>query len=238
MRFAVLAALCLGACSHRPATAAHALPPSAVAEVELLPSGFEAGPSVRASCRRTTRLPIADSTLSDVDCSIARLSRLLRARAGEQGAALLVGRRCRGGRGEGAKLSCSAALGYAPPAAHPEPAAWSPAPSPEQVLDLDEPRPAEADQIRVSFSLESHSPGSRRLTRGYAAVAETHVPSVGRSRLGQVSASCEDCRQESLRYALRVTAGRAGAGEVTSVACFREDAGLRCVGVALVPWSS
>jgi hypothetical protein len=74
--------------------------------------------------------------------------------------------------------------------------------------------------------------------RRYDLVEETHFPSVGRAQLGQVSASCASCDALSLRYALRVTAGRAGAGEVTAVKCFRDSAAQQCVATALAPWSS
>jgi hypothetical protein len=112
-----------------------------------------------------------------------------------------------------------------------------PAPSAEQVLDLDEPRPQDADLIRVGFA--PVSPGKGPLApRSYDGVAETRVASVGPGVLGQVSARCEACDPSALRHALRVAAGRVGAGEVTAVKCFQDDGAARCIATALVPWSS
>ncbi|HYJ07715.1 MAG TPA: hypothetical protein VEX18_01865, partial [Polyangiaceae bacterium] len=110
-----------------------------------------------------------------------------------------------------------------------------PAPSAAQVLDLDEPHPRQSAQIRVSFL-----PSTRRAhlpSRSYHRVDETAQPSVGRALVGQVSARCDDCEARSLRHALRITAGRVGAGEVASVRCFVDDDSQRCVGTALEPWS-
>jgi hypothetical protein len=103
------------------------------------------------------------------------------------------------------------------------------------VLDLDEPYPRQSARIRVSFLPEGEA--SRAAPRAYHRVDETHWPSVGRALVGQVSARCADCDALSLRHALRVTAGRMGAGEVASVRCFQDDGDQRCVGTALEPWS-
>ena len=78
----------------------------------------------------------------------------------------------------------------------------------------------------------------RMAPRDYAAVEETQLPSVGRQQLGQISARCGGCDASTLRYALRVTAGHVGAGEVASVRCFQDGGELRCVATALAPWSS
>jgi hypothetical protein len=75
-------------------------------------------------------------------------------------------------------------------------------------------------------------------SRAYDRVAETRVASVGRDVLGQLSARCDGCDPSRLRHALRVTAGRVGAGEVSQVSCFQDDGTARCVAIALVPWSS
>jgi len=105
-------------------------------------------------------------------------------------------------------------------------------------MDLDEPRPQEAEQIRVAYVPTQLGSSAVFAPRDYAEVAETQLPSVGRSELGQVEARCVGCDAIRLRHALRVTAGHVGAGEVTAVKCFQDDGGLRCVATALTPWSS
>lgn len=237
MRSALLI-LVLSACGSAPRTTPGSLRPSDVAEHAALPPGYELGERLSEQCSGTGGFRvIREERLADVDCSSERLSRTLRARAAERGSRMLIGKSCRVQGGERYKVHCSAslgepssrvALGSGPP---PEAA---PAPSPAQVLDLDEPRPQDGAAIRVSFQPQ---PRARRLApRSYDRVAETPRASVGRRDLGQVSARCDGCDDEALRHALRVTAGRMGAGEVASVRCF-EDEGQRCVATALEPWS-
>jgi hypothetical protein len=211
--------------------------PSEVTELSELPEGYSAGESLKASCRKAPRgQAFDDEALWNVDCSFVRLSRVLRARAGELSAKLIFGKSC---RGRGRQLDCSARVarpGSAVPFTAPGVGVGRPAPSPSEVQDLDEPRPQDGEQVRVGF----RPSGARSLpARNYDAVAETAWPSVGRSELGQVSARCDaGCSDFSLRHALRVTAAHVGAGEVSRVACFAEGEGRRCVAIALVPWSS
>lgn len=216
------------------------LPPSEVAELGALPSGYEEGEGLRATCTVAAPARAFDNeTLGDVDCNFARLGRVLRARAGERSAPLLVGKMCEGSGAPGTRLSCSARLAWRIARSTSGKAAPSaPGPSPAQVLDIDDPRPQDSEQIRVSFEPDASSVRERWPVRAYDRVAETALPPVGRRVLGNVSAHCESCSAESLRYALRVTAGRAGAGEVSSVKCFEQRPGIRCVATAFVPWSS
>jgi hypothetical protein len=237
MRLRALGLLLLSAaCSAAPAKSP-AYRPSEVTELSELPEGYSVGDELKASCRKT--LPaqaFADEALDNVDCNFARLSRVLRARAGELSAKVIFGKSC---RGRGRQLDCSARValpGSAVPFAAPAVGAGRPAPSPAEVQDLDEPRPQDAERVRVGFrpSMARSLPA-----RSYDAVAETAWPSVGRGELGQVSARCETgCSDSALRHALRVTAAHVGAGEVSRVACFAEGEGRRCVAIALVPWSS
>jgi hypothetical protein len=197
-----------------------------------------AGEHLRASCSKLTRASFDDEPLGNVDCSFSRLSRVLRARAGELSASLVYGKRCRARGADRVRLECSATIARPSQRVALESAERSdagPAPSPEQVLDLDDPRPQDQDQIQVGF--KPSAPSLRARARGYAAVDETSVPSVGRGTLGQVSARCDACETSQLRFALRATAGRVGAGEVSGVSCFQDAAGLRCVATALAPWS-
>jgi|GEM_PF-5970153 len=228
------------ACSSAPTPKVASFRPSEVNELSALPAGYSSGETLREGCSPAPRTAkLEGETLASVDCNEARLSRVLRARAGERSARFIVGKRCHATR---ARIDCSAKLavpgpsvGFDPHGSAPEP---GPAPSAGQVQDLDEPRPQDAPHIRVDYAPTPL--GARRdfTARRYDAVAETHFPSVGRLPLGQVSARCASCDALALRYALRVTAGRAGAGEVTAVKCFQDVDGQHCVATALAPWSS
>lgn len=229
------------ACGSAPARAPSQLIASDVIEVAAPPPGYEAGDELSESCsgRRGFRV-IQDEALSDVDCGVERLSRALRARAAEQGSPYLIEKSCRARGAERVRVSCvgrvavpTSSVGLATPALRDV----RPAPAPAQVHDLDEPRPQDSAQIRVSFvPRDAARIGSRR-PRAYDRVAETAEPAVGRAELGQVSARCPSCEPSALHHALRVTAGRVGAGEVSDVRCFTEDHDRRCLATALEPWS-
>jgi hypothetical protein len=238
MRSVVVLAALVAACS-RPAAAPRSLSPSEVKELAALPPGYSLGDSLSESCAALAPRSFDDEALSDVDCTFERLSRTLAARAGERGERFLVGKRCRSSNGTQPRLSCSAAVAR-PTAEVPLGADATKTGqiglSAPQVRDWDEPRPQDASRIRVSFRPSSEE---RLPARAYDRVDETTNESVGRRRLGQVSARCESaCEAASLRHALRVVAGRVGAGEVSGVACFQEGEGARCVATALAPWSS
>lgn len=219
------------------------LPPSEVVELAAPPAGYALGETLSESCNGQRGLRrIDDERLTDVDCSLERVTRALRARAAKLSSHAIVGKRCSGGAGERYSVRCSAGTLVSGDdvslEALRQPAALgssAPAPSPEQVLDLDEPDPRQSASIRVSFEPNTDT----KLVvapRRYDRVAETHEPAVGRSLLGQVSARCDGCDELALRYALRVTAGRMGAGEVAAVRCLAEGE-RRCVAMALEPWS-
>jgi hypothetical protein len=244
MRPLVLLTLALAAaCSSTPAPKLATYQPSDVRELAAMPVGYSAGSTLRESCSRMPRGTAYDNvSLANVDCNEARLSRLLRARAGEEGRRFIVGKSCRSRGGARGRVECSATLAVPGPSVGLDPhgVAWDPGPAPSaaQVQDLDEPRPQDAGQIRVAFEPTQLGARAAFSPRAYDAVAETHWPSVGRAELGQVSARCESCDPLQLRHALRASAGHAGAGEVTSVKCFQDDGGLRCVATALAPWRS
>lgn len=235
MRVAALPALLLvaacGGGAARPPLAA-----SDVVEYAALPPGYELGERLSERCAGKRGLrSIRNESLLSVDCGVERLSNVLRARAAERGAAVLVGKRCRVSGREAIKAQCSASLAL-PTKQAPRTAllASASAPSPAQVYELDEPRPQDGARIQVSF--EPLEEARRWPARTYDRVAETSIASVGRRGLGQVSARCDDCDDMALRHALRVTAGRVGAGEVAAVRCFQDD-DRRCVATALEPWS-
>ena len=231
----------VAACSGKPAVVPQGLQPSDVVELGALPLGYSAGETLRAGCSSLRARFFEDEALDNVDCSTARLSRVLRARAGELGARFIVGKRCHTRGGERTQVTCTASVAHPSERVALEPSAardLGPAPSAEQVLDLDEPRPQDADLIRVGFAPVASNQRPGLAPRSYDAVAETRVASVGPGVLGQVSARCAACATSALRHALRVTAGRVGAGEVTAVKCFQDAGAARCIATALVPWSS
>lgn len=236
MRVAVLCSLLSAACAGGAGPARSPLTASDVVEYAALPPGYELGERLNERCSgRWGFRAIRDESLLTVDCSVERLALMLRARAAELGSAVLVGRSCRSQGRETIKAQCTAALAR-PTKQVPlgGEASTASAPSPAQVRDLDEPRPQDVAHIRVSF--EPISAARSWPVRSYDRVAETSLPSVGRRGLGQVSARCADCDDMALRHALRVTAGRVGAGEVAAVRCFRDD-DRRCVATALEPWT-
>jgi hypothetical protein len=240
MRSVLALVVVSAACAPAPASP-QPYSPSEVTELASVPEGYVAGASLTESCAPAPRGAFEDEALSDVDCGPSRLSQALRARAGEQGARFVFGKRCRASDGPRPRLSCTASLLHPTdrvPLDARATAGDAPAPSAAQVMELDEPRPQDAARIRVTFRAASDGPVALP-ARAYHNVEETARASVGRRVLGQVSARCEAaCDAGSLRHALRVTAGRVGAGELSGVVCFEEGDGSRCVATALVPWSS
>lgn len=229
------------ACGGQGAAVPRSFQPSDVRELGALPPGYSSGATLRASCSSLQAQAFDDEALGNVDCNVQRLSRVLRARAGELSVRFIVGKHCHARGAKRAELSCSAKLAYPGERVGLEAgfaADAGPAPSPDQVADLDEPRPQDAAQIRVSFRPSEPRRAAGLAPRNYDRVAETSLASVGREVLGQVSARCDGCDPNRLRHALRVTAGRVGAGEVTQVRCFQDDGAARCIATALVPWSS
>jgi hypothetical protein len=244
MRFVVLGCCLVSLACSSSQQAPKLYAASEVSELGLVPPGYEAGEAVTARCSLAPRSSaFEDEALDNVDCNVARLSRVLRAKAGQVSAPFIVEKQCRArGSSERPRLDCSARVARQSGrvALGPIPAADDgPAPSPAQVLDWDDPRPQDAEQVRVSFEPWTARPARRLPPRAYDRVAETAFPSVGRQALGQVSARCAaTCTTAELRYALRVTAGHVGAGEVAAVKCFSDAGSPRCVATALVPWSS
>jgi hypothetical protein len=215
--------------------------PSDVVELAAPAPGYALGKALSEGCQGEQGLrAIGDEALGNVDCSIERVTRALRARAAELDSPALVGKRCRSTGGKHYRIQCSAHAVEREQSVGLEEASRStrepssPAPSAAQVQDLDEPNPDKSAAIRVSFAPSSGAVA--RTPRRYDRVAETRDAAVGRKEVGQVSARCEGCDDLALHHALRVTAGRMGAGEIAAVRCF-DDGERRCVATALEPWS-
>lgn len=230
------------ACAGSPRAPAAPVRPSDVVELAAPAPGYALGKALSEGCQGEHGLrAIGDEALGNVDCSMERVTRALRARAAELHSPALVGKQCRSsGGGKHYSIRCSAHAVEREQRAPLEAAARatgepsSPAPSAGQVQDLDEPNPHESAAIRVSFAPSSSAVA--RSPRRYDRVAETRDAAVGRKEVGQVSARCAGCDDWALHHALRVTAGRMGAGEIAAVRCF-DDGDRRCVATALEPWS-
>ncbi len=243
MRLAVplLVAFATAACGRSEPRAPSQLLASDVMEVAALPPGYQVADQLSESCagRRGFRA-IRNEPLADVDCSVERVSRALRARAAERHSPYLVEKSCRVRGRERLRVSCTAKVVSASSSvalAAPLERDAGPAPSAGRVLDLDEPRPQHSRQIRVSFVPNEGARSARLRPRAYDRVAETREPAPGRAELGRLSARCDDCAPLALHHALRVTAGRVGAGEVSDVRCFADEGQQRCVATALEPWT-
>jgi hypothetical protein len=229
------------ACAGQPRAAEAPVRPSDVVELSAPGPGYALGKALTEGCSGQHGLrEIGDEALAAVDCSAERVTRVLHARASELDSYAIVGKRCRTTQGQRYTVSCSAhsvvrqsSVALELPSGRARSAA-GPAPSPAQVQDLDEPDPRQSTRIRVSFSPRSDAVA--RPARSYDRVAETRDPAVGRKELGQVAARCDGCDDLALHHALRVTAGRMGAGEIASVRCF-DEGDRRCVATALEPWS-
>ncbi len=245
--FAWLAVLLALGCGRAPArsSADATRSPSAIGEAPALgPDQVSLG-ALRASCRsvRASELE-AEQPLTNVDCSIERLTRRLKAEALAAGGDVIVARRCRVRGGSRLAVECSAGAAASAGLGGLPAASELPAPSPDRVADLDEPDPLAADDILLRFlpssfvaSREDEARAPSAPPRAYDRVADLAQLPLVDAELGQLSARCEACDERSLRHALRVGAGRLGASEIAEARCFREQSGPRCVAIAGGPWS-
>jgi len=198
--------------------------------LDLRPEHVRLG-EVSADCTLTEgRKTIEHEWLSDVDCSEARLLRVLMEEAAERGGDGLYERECysrvlsrHDGRvrrfsrcvaqvsrsRSGAVLTSSAV--YAPPEPPPAADAW---------------------RICVQFWPTGERPRSARrsdLVQDVAIFPVSHV------RLGDITASCEQgCSRDAVRDGVRIAAGHLGANDVVDVSCIQRGSGYSCSGTAAV----
>jgi hypothetical protein len=214
---------------------------SAVQDYPALPPGYRALAELELSCEGVNAAEAyEDRSLLEIDCSVARLTRLLRAEVAAHGGTALVGLRCEASGTKRPSVHCRASAA-APQQARPAPAAaplrHGPAPPPEVVHDLDDPAPLESARVRLSAIKLSSAEKATMPARAHDAVGELAYLPPNRRAVAQLSARCDACAELSLRYALRVAAGRGGASELLSVRCFEDGSSRRCIATATRPWS-
>jgi hypothetical protein len=161
-----------------------------------------------------------DRSLADVDCSRARLTRMLDEAAAGAGGDLLVGLGCHQGSGS---LVCEATLARRASAV----ARLRVAPGAGDVFGQ------LGAEIRISFAPSAPSP--ERPARGIDVVRELPVLPASHRVVGSLEARCEEaCPELAVRDGLRIAAGRLGLEDVVAVRCFPWSGGHRCLGTAAV----
>ncbi len=210
-----------------------------VAVIADVPPDFEVVGTVRARCTLIeTFAGIDGDYLSDVDCSVERLTRAMRERASRVGGTLLAGLDCRSKRPRGndprhTPIRCGATV------ARPKNAqSWKSSDELRQasVIDpLDPALPSAEEGWRIQVELvRSESapelpPRRRDLVSEFATLPANYVP------LGDVTTTCsKDCSRDAAREGVREVAGRVGANAVVRVECAEHDAGWLCSGTAAV----
>lgn len=157
-------------------------------------------------------------SLADIDCTPARLTRMLEEAGAEAGGNVLVGLGCT----RDDELTCRAALARRASAATP----LRPSPS-------DAPASLEA-AVRISF-VPAGAPPAERAARDGANVRDLPTLPPGHRAAGTLEARCHRaCPELAVRDGLRLAAGRLGFHAVVGVRCFAWDAGYRCLGTGAV----
>jgi hypothetical protein len=161
-----------------------------------------------------------DRSLADVDCSRARLTRMLDEAASAAGGDLLVDLVC---HRQSSSLVCEATLARRASRV----ARARVAPSAGDVFGQ------LGAEIRISFAPSAPSP--QRPARGIDVVRELPVLPPSHRVVGSLEARCEAaCPELAVRDGLRIAAGRLGLEEVVAVRCFGWSGGHRCLGTAAV----
>jgi hypothetical protein len=197
----------------------------AVRTVETLPLGYERLGRVAAHCRPVSVSPRWEAEwLSDVDCSVERLTRVLGERAAEVGGELLVNPRCssRPVRPESFDLVCRAEVGRRADSfgVHRFVRAWRPANE-----------ASEAWLIRVDFT-----PTGSEFARPSRPASEVHeLPDtpVSHVALGELATSCgRGCSERGAHEGLRAAAARRGANAIAQPSCRAHADGWLCTATA------
>lgn len=222
----ILGGLCLAACAGAPVVTFHGRPlapvvaPDQVVEAPALPQGAERLGTLVVRCDSDRSWePFEARRLSDLDCTPARLGRMLREAASERGGDVLVGTLCETGSLSGCRATLARrshrgagrAIDQAPP-------------------DV---RSALGAEIRVGFSPSVVDPGLSERTEDE--VNEVGLGPPSHVVVGTLATECEvGCEELDARDALRIAAGRLGVTDVAQVRCFRWGDGYRCTGRALL----
>jgi len=186
--------------------------PSDIERAEVVPRGYVALGSARASCARAPSWgPLDAEPLTRFECRTPTLERALAEQAATRGGTLLAGTRCRASEGS---LACTATI------AAPEPGTTPlAAPAPAPATPADELTFETAQKIEVD--LEPGAPRFGRRVRRAEEVAVQRTVPVSHRPLGSLAVRCDknDCDHDGLRIALRVAAGALGVSDVADVAC-------------------
>jgi len=221
--------------------------PESLRELAASTSELEPLGRVRASCSARSGFRRLDQeALSDVDCSTERLRRALRESAARAGGEALIDVACssqRSSSNDSELVSCSADVAryrtgelasLRPLSVLRATPQGRPAPSPSDVLWIDEPDASLAFRIWVSFT-PALAEFKRPARRG-AEVRELPRLPLTDAALGELVASCDgECEERALRYGVLVAAGRLGAPDVVAVRCFRSGSRQSCVGTLAAP---
>jgi hypothetical protein len=193
--------------------------PSEIERAEVVPRGYVALGTARASCSSAPAWGALDAEpLTRFECRTSTLERAVAEQAAARGGSLLAGMRC---RASDVSLACTATV--AGPEDGTTPLA---APSRAPAVPRDELTFETARKIAVDLAPETQRFGRR--VRGAEEVAVQRTVPVSHRSLGSLAVRCDkkDCDHDNLRVALRVAAGALGVSDVAEVACGvrRDDA--------------
>ncbi len=204
-----LALLASAACASVPAPQRT---PTEIERTEVVPRGYVALGSARASCTSAPSWgPLDAEPLTRFECRTVTLERALAEQAAARGGSLLAGMRC---RASNASLACTATI------ARPE-AGTTPLATPSRASAASPDELAFEIARKIEVDLEPEAPRFGRRERGAEEVAVQQSVPISHRSLGSLAVRCnkKDCDHGSLRVALRVAAGGLGVSDVVDVAC-------------------
>ncbi len=169
--------------------------------------------------------------LSDVDCSVTRLTRALKERASWVGADKLVGKVCHSRpptADDGPRTTriwCRATLARAS-----DDASWR---GDRDVLADETPWHSASEGWRVRVRFTPSKKVAWRPARRPDLVNEVAVMPLSHIRIGDVVTHCDrGCSEAAVRAGVREAAGRMGAHSVVEVHCTARGEGFECTGIA------
>jgi hypothetical protein len=197
--------------------------PEGVLETSVVPRDAERLGRLFVRCRLVTATEsFSERRLLDVDCSEARLRRLLREAAAEQGGDVLAESSC---QQSSSAVSCRAVLARQSAPLSPRPA-------------LPAARAADVrGELGAWVFVNYEAARVRHVAPPVLAeenVGDVAVRSPAHVTVGTLETRCDECSELSARDALRIAAGRLGASDVVGVRCVSEGSEQRCLGEAAV----
>ncbi|HYO96049.1 MAG TPA: hypothetical protein VER33_16135 [Polyangiaceae bacterium] len=191
-------------------------------ELSALPRSSTRLGRLVAQCHNTLSWsPFKARSLLELDCNTARLRRLLREVASEQGGDVLAAIRCSGGN----RPHCSAVLGLTS-----RPSGPAQAEAPRVAQDI---RGGLGSEVYVSFAPNRVNPARAR--RAPESVREVPFLPPSHVAAGSVSAYCTTCEALPLRDALRIVGGQLGVSDLVGLSCVPWQKGHRCTALAALP---